>query len=140
MKRIIVLALMVAGINFTYAQTVIKGIVLDIQTNQPIPGATIMVAGKSVGKATDNNGAFQLPAAADSITVSCVGYITKTVKAISGGSFLVLLEPSNTAMNEVIVEGNGTRNKILQTPRAVGLVTGKDIARTNSIFLWQTLN
>lgn len=140
MKRLIVLALMGAGVNFTYAQTVIKGIVLDIQTNQPIPGATIMVAGKAIGKATDNNGAFQLPTAADSITVSCVGYSTKTVKAILGGSFLVLLEPSNTAMNEVIVEGNGTRNKILQTPRAVGLITGKDIARTNTIFLWQSLN
>src|SRR5215831_9851369 len=140
MKRIIALALFVACIHTAYSQTVVKGIVLDIQTNQPIPGATIFVAGKTVGKATDNNGAFQLNVSADSITVSCIGYITKTVKATSGGSFLVLLEPSNTALNEVIVEGNGTRNKILQTPRAVGLVTGKDIARTNSIFLWQSLN
>ena len=40
---------------FGYSQTTVKGSVVD-QDNQPIPGANVVITGKSVGTVTDFDG------------------------------------------------------------------------------------
>ncbi len=140
MKRTILLSAAIVLLSVAaFAQRTIRGKVIDQQTNQPIAGASVVV-GTDKGQSTDITGAFEISTGADSITVSSIGYITQRVKLPNGGTMVVRLEATNTALNEVIVEGNGTQNKLLKTPSAIGVITSKDFARTNGLMLFQPMN
>lgn len=64
---------------FVYAQSgIIKGIILDGQTNQPLPYASVYINHTTIGTSTDEQGRFQLaklPAGEYSLIVSFVGHI-----------------------------------------------------------------
>jgi len=59
----------------------IKGKVLDAESKEPLPGATILVKGTSIGASTDLNGDFVIhgvPSGTQTILVSYIGYIADT--------------------------------------------------------------
>jgi hypothetical protein len=64
----------------------ITGTVVDNITNQPIPGANVIVKGTQSGVVTDLDGKFTIVAPVDAtkLVVSYMGYKTKEV-AIGGG-------------------------------------------------------
>lgn len=78
MKRIFsVLFLLTAFISAAMAQQEITGIVTD-ETNEPLPGATVIVKGTSVGAATDLDGKFTIKAKkGDVLNIAYVGYNNK---------------------------------------------------------------
>jgi hypothetical protein len=43
------------------AQFVVKGKVLDVETLEPIPFATVFISNSSFGDVTDTNGFFEIP-------------------------------------------------------------------------------
>ncbi len=56
----------------------IKGKVLDADSKDPLPGATVLVKGTSIGASTDLNGAFVIhgvPSGDQTIVVSYIGYV-----------------------------------------------------------------
>ena len=135
MRSIIITLLILINIT-SFSQ--LKGKVIDQQTNQPIVGATISVDGKPL-KVSNSSGDFTLDNSIKSIIVSSIGYSSKTFN-ISNDNFQVLLTASNVSLNEVLIQGNGTGNKLLKAPDAIGLITNKDLERTNGVFLHQSLN
>ncbi len=91
----------------------IRGTVLDQVTNEPLPGASIIIV-KSVpliGTPSDSLGKFKInnvPIGRVTVSVSCVGYNTRTVDnvLIGSGKELVLdlkISESVIAMNELVV-------------------------------------
>ncbi len=73
------------------ATTTIKGKVSDMDTKEPLPGATIVVKGTSIGASTDLNGNFviySVPAGQCTLVVSYVGYdgISEVVDVPSSGT------------------------------------------------------
>jgi ferric enterobactin receptor len=95
----------------------ITGTVIDNITNQPIPGANVIVKGSQSGVVTDFDGKFTIEASDDAtkLIVSYLGYSTKEV-AIGGGKNLVIrLSEDASKLNEVIVTALGvtkTKEKI----------------------------
>lgn len=66
-------------ITFVFAAEMgrIQGKVLDSSTNDPIPGASVMLEGTEMGAAADENGSFLVPfvpAGTYRITASCIGF------------------------------------------------------------------
>ncbi|HTR80170.1 MAG TPA: TonB-dependent receptor [Bacteroidota bacterium] len=64
------------------ATGVLKGKVLDKETNEGLPGANVVIKGTSIGAATDLNGAFSIsnaPSGPQTVVVSYIGYISSTV-------------------------------------------------------------
>ena len=62
---------------FVQGQTVVTGTVTDATSNQPIPGANILVVGQTVGTSTDFDGNFRLEvnqAPPFQITISILGF------------------------------------------------------------------
>ena len=111
-----------------YGQTV-TGTVMD-ETNQPLPGADVVLAGTTTGTSTDFNGAFTLDVNVESgtIEVSFIGY--KTLKfAFTGTTDLgeVKLEPSQESLNEIVVVGIADIVKDRQTPVAVSTIRATEI-------------
>jgi iron complex outermembrane receptor protein len=92
----------------------VTGKVTDAKDGSPIPGVSVVAKGTTVGTVTDANGNFKLsvPKSVTTLTVSFIGYTTKSV-ALTGSPLAISLEASSTALNEVTVVsiGYGTVRK-----------------------------
>ena len=68
-------------------ETIVSGKITDANTGDPIPLANVIIQGTTEGTNTDFTGNFKLTSnkVFDSITVSYIGYLTKT-KAVNPGS------------------------------------------------------
>ncbi len=90
----------------------IKGIVTD-QNGEPIIGASILEKGTSNGTITDFNGVFELNVNADAnIQISYIGYITQSLKAVTGKQMQIKLAEDSKTLDEVVVIGFGTQKKV----------------------------
>ncbi|WP_407425838.1 SusC/RagA family TonB-linked outer membrane protein [Arcticibacter sp.] len=97
---------------FVYGQNVpVRGKVLD-DTNQPLPGVSVMVKGTRVGTTTDINGDFTIPVARQQTLVfTSVGMTTREVVYTGQGSVNVTLHPGNRELDEVVIIGYQTVKK-----------------------------
>ena len=120
-------------------QQSVSGTVTD-ESGLPLPGATVLVKGTTLGTVTDLDGKFTLEVGeADILQISYVGYMSKAV-AINGQSiFEVQLEPDATQLEELVVVGYGTQKRSDVTG-AIGSVKSEDFNRgviTNPVDLLQ---
>ena len=104
------LFLMSAGVNAQDTLT-IKGVVTD-ETGEPLIGATVMVAGTSIGVVTDIDGNYtvSLPPGKKDLIFSYVGYDNLNVSATTS-PLNVMLRQNQEILDEVVVIGYGTRRK-----------------------------
>ena len=79
--RHIILYILLAFSFVSFSQQAYKGIVFDNKTKEPVPFASIRLAGKETGMIANEDGSYYLPASifhkTDSILVSSVGYMTR---------------------------------------------------------------
>jgi outer membrane receptor for ferrienterochelin and colicin len=123
----------------------ILGRVIDVETGRPLPGAQISVDGTHMGSLAGVDGLFILvnvPSGERSVTVSFIGYATKTVSGIrvsEGGAVGVDVTLSSAAvtLDAVTVSAErerGTVSRALDAQRtAVGVtsaITSEQIARS----------
>jgi len=91
----------------------IKGTVIDVEINQPLPGASVVIKGTNNGQITDFDGEFKINAPTGAILViTYVGYITQEVKVGSKSEITINLKPSAESLEEVVVVGYGTQKKV----------------------------
>jgi TonB-dependent starch-binding outer membrane protein SusC len=79
----------------------------------PIPGATVIVQGTTIGVTTNSNGEFIIivPDTTRTLLVSCIGMISKRVEIGNQNSFSIVLETAAINLDEVVVIGYGTQKK-----------------------------
>lgn len=124
---LVVLLVAVGGGNLYAQKSQLSGTVSDAE-NTPLVGASIIVEGTHVGTTTDADGAFRLPAApGQRLTVSYLGYKSKTVTVGSRTSLDIILESDNSLINEVVVVGYDTQKKVNLTG-SVASVSAEDLA------------
>lgn len=88
-----------------FAQTKLSGKVVD-ESNQPLPGASVVVQGTSTGTSTDFDGnfSFEVSNSNGTIVVSFVGYKSKTVSFSGTKNFgSVSLAPSSETLDEIVI-------------------------------------
>ena len=96
----------------------VKGKVVDTG-GEPLPGATIVIKGTTVGVATDEKGEFSLtfvPTDSTVLVVSFVGMLTKEVKVAKEAKpdekpLTITLEAEDQEMEEVVITGYANINK-----------------------------
>lgn len=110
--RALLLALFVSVSIGVFAQTSVKGVVLE-PSGEPAIGATIMEKGTSVGTATDFDGNFSIKVASPNavLVVSYVGMETQEVKLAGRTDLTITLKESGVSLDEVVVVGYGTMKK-----------------------------
>ena len=103
-------------------QAVLSGTVLD-EAGVPLPGASIVAKGTTVGTTTDFDGKFELsvPSGVTVILVSYIGYKPKEVSVAGQTSVTVKMEPDAAALEEVVVVGYGTLAKTKVTGSVVSI-------------------
>ncbi len=127
LKRLSVLFLCVTFTQLAFSQTkVITGTVND-DKGAPIQGASVTVKGSRTGTTTDLNGAFSLtaPASATTLVVSSVGF-TQLEVAASDQPITVALVSSSQSLNDVVVVGYGSPQRMRDITGSVTSIQAKD--------------
>ncbi|MBN2762064.1 MAG: SusC/RagA family TonB-linked outer membrane protein, partial [Bacteroidales bacterium] len=106
----------------------ISGNVRDAETNEALPGVTIVEKGTSNGTITDTDGNFTLSVSeASSILISYIGYATQEIAVADiSGSISIAMNPEVVSLSEIVVIGYGTVKKSDLTG-AVSSVSADDI-------------
>jgi outer membrane receptor protein involved in Fe transport len=136
LKNLFLFAIFGLMANNAFAQGTVKGTVVEAGTNEPLPGADVVVVGTTKGVATDFDGNFvlEVPAGEQTLKFSFVGYDANTVKVnVENGKTIdlgkVTLKASAASLDEVVIVGTGVIDlaKDRKTPIAVSTIKAKEI-------------
>ncbi len=97
------------------AQIQVNGIIKDADTKKALPFATLITeTGFTTISDVDGKFQFALPAQPETLTISYVGYTTRTISIFEKKSFFtILLSPKTDALKEVVVSNENPANSII---------------------------
>ncbi len=134
MKRLFIVCMLFcfAIVSGMAQERTINGKVTGKEDGAPIPGATIVAEGTTIGTISNSDGEFslRLPEGTRTLVVSFVGMKTARV-AVMGNRADVELEQDKVGLDEVIVIGYGTTSKRAVTG-SVQKISGEDVRVSNS--------
>jgi TonB-linked SusC/RagA family outer membrane protein len=101
----------------SFAQTAIKGRVLDNDVKEPLSGAAVVIKNTKTGVVTDENGVFELTVTSLPVTLSILfsGYRSEELDVYEAESFDIFLQEDINRLEEVVVTGvaeGTTRQKL----------------------------
>ncbi|WBO84284.1 TonB-dependent receptor [Hymenobacter yonginensis] len=126
------------------AAVTVSGVV-QTDTGEPLPGATVFVKGTFIGSSTDREGRFQLRADFSEppvvLSVSFVGYETREVSLPQPDNAVqVTLKVNATLTSEVIASASRVQEGILQAPVTVEKLNTQQVERIPTADLQVGLN
>jgi TonB-linked SusC/RagA family outer membrane protein len=115
MEKLMTKGLLILLLVFTCATQaqvkVVTGTVTD-ETGSPLPGASAIIKGSSIGVSSDFDGKFTINAREnDILIISFIGYISQQVAVQGKTAINVQLIPDVSSLDEVVVVGYGTQKK-----------------------------
>ncbi len=137
MKQYLILLLFYSLSNILYSQTIITGVVKDASNETAVEYATAFISDSAgvpiTGTTTNNEGFFKLSTDQpfNAVEISFMGYkkkklteFTATNGSISLG--VILIEPDQAVLNEVVIEGEESQTVIKLDKRVFNV--GKDLS------------
>ncbi|MFK7834247.1 MAG: DUF5686 family protein [Winogradskyella sp.] len=132
--RILLLVLLFFLNLKSFAQSTKKLTLVDATTQKVIPFANVVFNGKAYkGTSTDIDGVFYVAATIKTITISYVGYETKTVNLIDVTDQIITLQQKVSTLEEVVISSsenpahriieNVIANRDLNNPKNLGSYT-----------------
>src|SRR5690554_3939213 len=99
------------------SQVLVKGTIVD-ESNEPLPGVTIVVQGTTRGTYSDLDGKYEIKAEpSETLVYSMIGMISQTHIVGERTTINITLSVDATSLEEVVVIGYGTqRAKDLTAP------------------------
>ena len=112
-RSVLTTLLVAVGMLTASAQTqTLTGSVTDAADGEPLMGATIKVKETNAGVVTDLDGHYAVKVDnGQTLVVSYIGYITKSVKYTGQATLDVALSADNAALDEVVVVGYGVMKR-----------------------------
>jgi len=127
MKKLLLVGLMLLMSITTFSQ--VSGKVIDSETNDALPGATIIVEGTADGTVTGFDGTFSIDVEEGTILiVSYLGYETAEVSAGIDSDIIGLYPDLNQLGEVVVTSGVIDIAKVRTTPVAVSTISPSEIA------------
>ena len=107
----------------------ITGVITD-KKGESVIGANIIEVGTTNGTITDVNGNFTLRVGDDAVLqISYIGYLSQNISTTGKNSFRIVLEEDTKALEEVVVVGYGTQNKVTITG-SISTITTKELTQS----------
>ena len=126
MKQLLIGMMMVLTTLSTFGQT--TGKVVEAGTNEPLPGATVVVKGTTIGAVSDFDGNFTIQAEEGSeVVFSYLGY-ENLLATLKNGATYSLEVDQNTLSEVVVTSGVIDIAKVRETPIAVSTISPAEIS------------
>lgn len=114
--------------------TNIRGFIRDVQTDEPIIGATVMIADMQKGTTTDIDGSYlieNIPAGTHELQISYIGYsdFFEDVEIRSDGAFDYNMDKSAVELSEVTIRARAADASVDQVQIGVATMDIKDIKK-----------
>jgi len=121
--------------NNNVQQRSVTGTIKD-ENNNPMPGVNIQVEGTTIGTISDGNGSYTISIPNENVVLvfSFIGYNTQKIPAVNKTTLEVIMVPSTSNLDEVVVIGYGTQKKVNLT----GSVTAVNSANIEKLSVTQT--
>lgn len=116
------------------AQIAVSGKITDVATDEPLPGANIIIKGSTKGAQSDFDGNFSIDVKkGDKLEISYLGYNKQEVQIGDITYLQIKLTANANSLDEVIVVGYGStsRTKIISAVSVVDAKTLKEIPVPN---------
>ncbi len=129
-KTILALIFLTCTLSFSFAQGIVKGIVVDANNGEPLIAATVRVEGTTIGTTASLDGSFLLrcPLGKQKIIISFIGY-TDVIKEVDVKETVdlgkIALEGESIGLEEIMVVSSIARDR--QTPVAVSTIKAEVI-------------
>lgn len=134
-----------AGLSSSAQTTLLKGVVSDSLSREPLFGVTVIHApGK--GTSTDPSGAYDmvLPFGEYVITFSCVGYSTVTQRVVlseaNSWTLDVRLSPSATQLEMVVISAGKFEQRVGEVTQSLSVIRPELIRNKNIVSLSDALD
>lgn len=114
-------------------QLTVSGTVTSSEDGEVLPGVNIVVKGTSQGTTSDADGKYtlQVPDANATLVFSFIGFTTQEVSVSAQSVVNVAMSADVTELNEVVVVGYGTQEKVTLTG-AVANIKGDEMRQTKN--------
>lgn len=133
-KKVLLTALLCCAVNLVFAQLTLKGRVVD-ENQKPISGASVWIEYTTIGTSTDTKGEFileKVPTGEHLLRVSALDYTGGRLPVKeSDDNILVKMDHSPLKLNEVVVTGTGTLNKLKNSPVAIDVISKRELENIN---------
>lgn len=144
MKQKLMLALAAAFMTVTaFAQTAIKGKIIDGETGQAVEGAVIRIDRDLGGFTSNTEGEFTITGLKEgehTLRINHISYLPAKVTVSPSDSIVVIkLEENNMNLGQVVVTGTGTHHRMANTPVPVSVITAKDLQKSSATNLEEVL-
>lgn len=118
----------------------ITGKVTSADQSEGIPGVNVIIKGTTRGTVSDVNGVYtiEVPDRQAVLVFSSIGYESQEIVVGERQAIDVTLAPSTTALEEVVVVGYGTQQKVSVTS-SVAAINGEELTRRPVTSLQQSL-
>lgn len=119
----------------SYGQSLVTGLVIDKETQEPLPG--VNVTSKDNGTVTYTDGVFSLPVAeASRISFSFVGYTSLDTLLTSGAdTHLIRLQPTSTLLNQVVITSSRFEKPLGKVVESLDILSSDLIAQQSNASL-----
>jgi TonB-linked SusC/RagA family outer membrane protein len=125
----------------SYAQTGIRGTVINAASKTPLAGVTVQVKGSKTTAVSGNDGSYSIsaPASATALVFQFIGYKTQEVAIGGRNTININLEETVQALNDVMVVAYGTTKKASYTG-AASVIKQDDIKDNSATSFQNALN
>lgn len=112
-KIAMTLALILSTVAAVAQTKIVKGVIYEEETGEPMPGATVSVEGSTRGVMTDLDGSFELTGVkpTDKLKFECLGKETQVLQVGTMTNFVVKLKNAANELDEVTVVAFGKQRK-----------------------------
>lgn len=126
--------------NLIHQGIPVSGKVTSSEDQTGIPGVNVLIKGTTLGTVTDVNGEYRIevPGRESVLVFSSIGYESQEVSVGETTNISIVLLPSTTALEEVVVVGYGTQEKVSVTS-SVSAIQGDELVRRPVTSLQQAL-
>jgi TonB-linked SusC/RagA family outer membrane protein len=114
MKKIFLLLSVLSFIigSVSAQDNVVKGRVIELETEEPLPGVSVLIDKSTRGVTTDIDGTFELRAnATDKLVFSFLGMETQTIEVKNQTFIEVEMRPATSELDEVTIVAFGKQKK-----------------------------
>lgn len=134
MRFAFIIAFVFVASQTLFGQNTFRGIIKDHESHEPLPGATAVIVGTTLGGTANETGNLDIqniPDGEHKIEFSFIGYekqiITVTFPNTSNQTLEILLEGSHEELEEIVISSTRSSRTIADIPTRVEFIAGEEL-------------